>query len=247
MPQPPADIDALVIGAGFYGSTIACYLAERRGMTNVLIVDRADSLLSRASYRNQARIHNGYHYPRSLTTAYRSRINLPRFLHEFPDAVVGNFTKLYAIARNNSRVTAGQFQRFCRDIGAPLSRARNSLRTLFDSTFVDDVFEVEEYAFDADALRRHAASALESAGVAIRLGVTVTALDDNGTRVSATLVNADGATSKITARYLFNCTYAGLDRFRDPDSIARMPLQHEVTELALVRVPEPLVLPPTRE
>ena len=239
MPRTSADIDALVVGAGFYGTTIACYLAEQRGL-RVLLVDRENSMLCRASFRNQARIHNGYHYPRSLTTAYRSRINQPRFLADFPNAIARDFTKIYAIARNNSRVTAGQFQRFCRDIGAPIARASANLRALFDPIYVEDVFEVEEYAFDADELRRHAETALESAGVARILGSTVTALQDDGARVTATLVDAGGRASDICARHVFVCTYAGLDRLRGRESIARMPLQHEITELALVRVPEPL-------
>lgn len=70
--------DAVIIGGGFYGAAIAIYLAKQRGLKRILLVEREDALLTRASYNNQARVHNGYHYPRSFTTAYRSRVNLPR-------------------------------------------------------------------------------------------------------------------------------------------------------------------------
>jgi hypothetical protein len=43
-----------------------------------------------------------------------------------------SFTKLYAIARRNSKVTARQFESFCREIGAPLAPAPPGLRSLFD-------------------------------------------------------------------------------------------------------------------
>ena len=69
--------DAVVIGGGFYGTAIASYLVRTRGLRRVLLVEREPVLLSRASFHNQARVHNGYHYPRSFTTAYRSRVNLP--------------------------------------------------------------------------------------------------------------------------------------------------------------------------
>lgn len=117
------DVDALIIGGGFYGCAIAIYLAKQRGLKKVILIERESGLLTRASYNNQARVHYGYHYPRSFTTAYRSRINLPQFVRDWPSAIKKDFTKLYAIARRNSKVTARQFQRFCREIGASLEPA----------------------------------------------------------------------------------------------------------------------------
>ena len=115
--------DAIVIGGGFYGAAIAIYLKTQRGFQSVLLIERESGLLQRASYNNQARVHYGYHYPRSFTTAFRSRVNLPRFVQDYPLAVKRDFTKLYAIARRNSKVTARQFERFCREIGARLEPA----------------------------------------------------------------------------------------------------------------------------
>ena len=55
--------DAVVIGGGFYGASIAIYLAKNRGLKKVVLVEKEKKLLTRASYNNQARVHNGYHYP----------------------------------------------------------------------------------------------------------------------------------------------------------------------------------------
>jgi L-2-hydroxyglutarate oxidase LhgO len=101
--------DAVVIGGGFYGTVIATYLTKKRGFSKVVLIEREPDVLMRASYNNQARVHNGYHYPRSFTTAFRSRVNLPRFVRDYPSAVKHDFTKLYAIAKRNSKVTAKQF------------------------------------------------------------------------------------------------------------------------------------------
>ena len=56
---------AVVIGGGFYGVNIALCLA-RQDKGQVFLLEKEGDLLSRASYHNQARIHNGYHYPQFL-------------------------------------------------------------------------------------------------------------------------------------------------------------------------------------
>ena len=78
--------DFCVIGGGFYGCCLALWLRAQAG--TVLLLEKESSLLSRASAINQARVHTGFHYPRSLSTAIRSLINMPRFVLEFRKAIV---------------------------------------------------------------------------------------------------------------------------------------------------------------
>ena len=144
---------AIVIGGGFYGATIAAYLKTVRGFAEVVLLERAGDLLTRSSFANQARVHNGYHYPRSILTAHRSRQNFDRFVASYQRAVVSDFAKYYAIARRFSSVTSAQFRAFCERIGAPLKAAPKSIAKLFDTDLIEEVFEVREYAFDALALR----------------------------------------------------------------------------------------------
>ena len=144
--------DAVIIGGGFYGAVIAVYLANQRGLKHILLVEQEQEILTRASYNNQARVHNGYHYPRSFTTAYRSKINMPKFVRDWAQAVKTDFTKLYAISRRNSKVTAKQFERFCREIGSSIEPAEPDLAKLFESRLIENVFMVEEHAFDATVL-----------------------------------------------------------------------------------------------
>src|SRR3954453_8374790 len=114
----PERWDAVIVGGGFYGLYLAEFLAARVG--RVVLCERGPDLMARASYANQARVHNGYHYPRSVLTAVRSRVNFPRFVDEFGPAVDATFEKLYAVARRGSKVTAGQFAEAMRRIGAPV-------------------------------------------------------------------------------------------------------------------------------
>lgn len=229
--------DAIIIGAGFYGCALSLHLKKVQGFSRVLVLEKADAILSRASYVNQARVHNGYHYPRSFPTAYRSRVNLPRFVKDARAAVVDDFTKVYAIARAGSKVTARQFQRFCADIGAELAPAPAGIARLFNDRLVESAFVVREFAFDttvlADAMRRDMAEA----GVDLRLGHAVTAIDLS--QPGAVHITARGPNGETTesAGYAFNCTYAGLGHVL-PSLNAR--LKHEITEIGLVELPEPI-------
>ena len=81
----PTRTDVLVIGGGFYGACLALML--RAAGKRVALVEREPVLLGRASLRNQARVHNGYHYPRSILTSLRSRMNYARFIDEYAECV----------------------------------------------------------------------------------------------------------------------------------------------------------------
>jgi glycine/D-amino acid oxidase-like deaminating enzyme len=227
--------DAVVVGGGFYGAVIARHLSVNRGLRRVLLVEREAALMRRASYTNQARVHNGYHYPRSFTTAYRSRINLPRFVTDWPGAIVRDFTALYAVARRNSKVNARQFERFAAEIGAPFQTARKELQALFSPDLVEAVYEVAEYAFDTRQLAIWAENALRLAGVEVALATEATSIDKgDGVALRLALSGPDGARSVAGARYVFNCTYAGLNRLFGQAGGTQARLKHELTEMALV-------------
>ena len=81
------NFDISIIGGGFYGSVLAYYVKRRFPNLSVVLLEKESDLLTRASAKNQARVHNGFHYPRSVVTAYRSRINFERFINEFYDAI----------------------------------------------------------------------------------------------------------------------------------------------------------------
>lgn len=233
-----SQMDVIIIGGGFYGAAIAIYLAKERGLKRILLIERETALLMRASYNNQARVHNGYHYPRSFTTAYRSRVNLPRFVRDWPDAVKQDFTKLYAIARRNSKVTARQFERFCHEIGAKIQPAAPSQVALFEARLIESVFQVEEYAFDSTKLATWAKKELKNCGVQTRLQTRVTDItkgEHYGLLVTTTSENGDE--TQVASRLVFNCTYSGLNQFKGNFPGTQTQLKQEITEMALMQVP----------
>jgi glycine/D-amino acid oxidase-like deaminating enzyme len=235
------DFDAIVIGGGFYGSAIAVYLAKSRGFKKILLVERESSLLKRASYNNQARVHNGYHYPRSFTTAFRSRLNLPKFVRDWPEAVNQEFTKLYAISRRNSKVTARQFVRFCTEIGADIKTADASLRKLFEPRLIEDVFLVQEYAFNSSIIASRALRELQECGVEITLKTRVLTISKSiSGEINVSIESEHGGVNVLSSRYVFNCSYSGLNQLKGDFPGVKTELKQEITEMALMKMPDSL-------
>ena len=224
--------DAVVIGGGFYGACLSLRL--RRAGARVVMIEMRSQLLERASYANQARVHNGYHYPRSFLTGIRSRVNFPRFVDEYNDCIDRAFDSYYAVARRMSNVTASQFQLFCRRIGAPLEPAPPAVRNLFDPDMIESVYRVREVAFNANLLRQRVVEELAREQVEARLGTEVVGLHRTSDGTVDVLCNSPGGSLVLTGSAVYNCTYARLNRILELAGAPAMPLKHEVAEIALV-------------
>lgn len=229
---------AVVIGGGFYGCSIALYLAKQRGFA-VTVLETAPQIMQRASLVNQARVHNGYHYPRSLTTAARSRANYPLFVAAYAESVVRNFTKLYALARIGSKINTKQMESLCRSIDAPLIRAPREIRALFSPNTVSDVYIVEEYAFNSAILARKIEGELLAAGIDLRLATEVLAVEQGPGSVRVT-ARRDSEHHVFDADLAFNCTYCNLGQFTSKPTEMAQVLRHELTEIALIEPPDEL-------
>jgi glycine/D-amino acid oxidase-like deaminating enzyme len=229
--------DRAVIGGGFFGCSLALALARQRH--SVLLCERAGDLLTRASYHNQARVHQGYHYPRSVLTALRSRINFPRFVDSYRECIVDDFETYYAIGRKFSKVSALQFQRMMERVGAPLWPAPERIVKLFNPGFVEAVFAVRECAFDAIKLRELIRHQLEQSGAEILLHARAAQLDAVPGGLRVTLAR-EQQRREITASRVYNCTYSQLNELLAASKLPTVPLKHELTELALVELPDPL-------
>jgi hypothetical protein len=225
--------DAIIIGGGFYGTMIANYLVENRKFKRVVIIEQAPDLMTRASYHNQARIHGGYHYPRSLTTALRSRVLLSRFTRDFPEATVDQFTKLYAIARKNSKVNSRQFINFCKEIKAPIEPADKKYLSLFNKKLIEDVFLVQEFAFDALKLLSIIKTKLTANHIEVIVNTSAHKIINTKTALS--LICSD---KHYDAHYIFNCAYGGINQIKGDFAGSVGSLKYEITEMPLVSPPE---------
>lgn len=222
--------DAIVIGGGFFGCETALEL-KRLGFGRVVVAERETAILRRASFVNQARVHNGYHYPRALATAVKSRKNFDRFVADYADEVVHGLEKYYAIAVG-SRVSADQFASFCQTIGAMNRPASLEIERLFSPGTVERVFQVRELAFDARKLASRMQDQLMAARIELRLGseARIISFDNDGVDV-----NISGNAER--ARFVFNCTYSQLPFVGVKVKSA---IKRELTEMVLITPPPQL-------
>jgi glycine/D-amino acid oxidase-like deaminating enzyme len=227
--------DAIIIGGGFFGLNVAGYLKEKLGQKKVLVLEKESDVMQRASYNNQARVHNGYHYPRSLLTALRSRVNFPVFASNYEQAVVDDFDNYYAVARTFSKVSARQFKLFCDRIGAEITQAPKQVSELFDPRLTEDVFKVKEFAFDADKLRGILVRSIDERGVTYRTKAEVVKVEDHAS--GDVLVHlADG--SVVRSGKVFNCGYSLINKVNLASGLPVIGLKHELTEMALIKLPQ---------
>jgi glycine/D-amino acid oxidase-like deaminating enzyme len=228
--------DVAVVGGGFYGLRIATLCASMGRST--LLLEREPVFASRASFHNQARVHGGYHYPRSILTAVRARRNYARFIGDFEPAIERGFTHVYAIARQQSKVGAREFFEFCRRIEAPLSPAPKDLARRFDSDSVEQAFVAEEFAFHPGVLADLALVHASRAGVECVPDTNGLAVAPGGERrLSLDVARADGSRARLSVDHVFNATYSGLNGMLAQSGIGTLPLVHEITEIALVQTP----------
>ena len=107
----------IILGAGLYGLYAALFCAKRG--ERVLVLECDATPFSRATYINQARVHMGYHYPRSISTAVKSRMYFERFTEDFGFCIEQAFEQIYATSSCFSWTNTKQFQAFCRNANIP--------------------------------------------------------------------------------------------------------------------------------
>lgn len=227
--------DAVFIGAGFYGCSIALELKKK--FKNILIIEKEDKIMSRASSINQGRIHNGYHYPRHFKTAYSSHVNFNRFIKEYKSCVINNFTSLYAIPKELSQINANQFKKMFRALNAPIKTASSMYKYYFNKNLIEEIFEVEEYTYDYLKLRKIILHKLTKENISLDFNKNVFSIVQ-GLKDCIELTVNDG--EKILSHRVFNCSYAGVNELMSNSQLKPLPLKFELAEIALIKMPEEL-------
>jgi glycine/D-amino acid oxidase-like deaminating enzyme len=225
------DYDVVIVGGGFFGCCLALHLSSITD--RVLVLEDGERLLERASRVNQARVHTGFHYPRSFATALRSRILQERFVRDFGHAVVDDFDMLYAIAARRSKVSASRFEHTFASLDAPFSPAPPNMRALFNPELIEGVFRCREFAFDWTALRSGLLSRLDAYRLPVWTGQRATRIRSEPDRA---VVELEGG-REITADTVFNVTYANINHLLLSSGVTPMALKHELAEVALAAPP----------
>lgn len=224
--------DKIIVGAGLYG----LYAAEQCGARGqrVLVLEKDPGPFMRATYINQARVHMGYHYPRSYSTAIKSAGYFERFCRDYGFCLLTEFDQVYATSAHFSWTNAEQFRKFC--AAAHIRCDDVSPEKYFNPGQCDGAFLTTEYTYDAQILKKHFLEKLAALpNVTIAYSHKPESVQRTG---SVWQVRAGDITAE--ASFLLNATYAGVNELHAMLGFEPFAIKYELCEIILCTVDERL-------
>ena len=226
--------DKIIIGAGLYG-VYSALICVKKGQ-KILILECDKISFSRATYVNQARVHQGYHYPRSISTALKSAGYFERFNRDYAFCINKEFEQIYATSTEYSWSNGKQFKDFCRAANIPCEELNPN--NFFKSNMCDGAFRTREYTYDALILREYLLEELKkyTSNVEIQYSVKISGIDKESDRYS---INTEGG-AKYSSGYILNATYAGTNQILDMLGFEKFKIKYELCEIILCNVNDKL-------
>lgn len=224
--------DNIIIGAGLYG----LYSAERLGKLGhkVLVLEYDSEAFKRATFINQARVHMGYHYPRSLTTAVKSAGYFNRFVEDYGFCIHKDFKQIYATSGEFSWTNAKQFVEFCKAAG--IKCEEEPVSRYFNPGMCDGAFATEEYTYDAKILRDFLLDSIASLpNVEIRYNARIVGISKENNVYVLRLENGNS----FETDFVINATYAGVNQvlsMTEGKKDRLFPIKYELCEIILCNV-----------
>ena len=219
--------DRIVIGAGFYGLYAAIRCAHNG--EHVIVLEREPAAFTRATYINQARVHMGYHYPRSLSTALKSAGYFERFIRDFGFCILSSFDQVYATSNRFSWTNAAEFERFCKAAGIRCDAVPST--RYFKEGMCDGAFLTTEYTYDAGILRQRMLDEIvESSYIDIVYSSVPLSIERITNEWYITTEQDCYSTPKI-----LNASYASINNIHNMLNVKPFPIKYELCEIILCR------------
>lgn len=221
--------DKIIIGAGLYGLYSALFCGQRG--QKILVLECDPTPFRRATYINQARVHQGYHYPRSISTAMKSAGYFERFNKDFAFCINREFDKVYATSSQYSWSDGEQFKSFCEAANIPCEELHPE--RFFKERMCDGAFLTREYTYDAMILKDYYLEKLEKyKNVEILYGISLKKIEK---QQDAYAIYLDDAKEYRTG-FLLNATYAGTNQILDMIGYEKFGIKYELCEIILCDV-----------
>ncbi|MCD7746063.1 MAG: FAD-dependent oxidoreductase [Lachnospiraceae bacterium] len=221
--------DRIIIGAGLYGLYSAVFCGDRG--QSVLVLECEKKPFERATYINQARVHQGYHYPRSLSTALKSAHYFKRFNDDYGFCINREFEQVYATSSEYSWSNADQFKKFCDAADIPCTEVYPE--RFFKKDMCDGAFLTREYTYDARILRNYYTQRIDGMkNVEIKYAVTIAGIERNGDYYEIILSNGE----KFRSSFLLNATYASTNQISRMAGFEPFKIKYELCEIILCHV-----------
>jgi hypothetical protein len=192
------------------------------------VLEYDGAVFERATYINQARVHMGYHYPRSISTAVKSREYFDRFNKDYGFCVHDKFEKVYATSADFSWTSAKQFKKFCKNSGISCHEVLSE--TYFKQGMCDGAFVTTEYTYDARILRDWYLKQIKALpNIKTVCGARIKELSNNGANYVFTLET--GETHKTD--FVLNATYASINQIHAMLGFPAFQIKYELCEIIL--------------
>lgn len=227
------EFDYIIIGAGIYGLYSSKILLSKG--YKVALIDCEDESFKRASYINQARLHRGYHYPRSISTAQKSEGYYNRFYEDFHFAVNNKFTKIYGISSKYSLTSAEQFKKFCSNINIPCEETNTA--KYFNPVMVEQAFLTDECTFDAVIIKKWFIEELKGyKNFSLYFSFIIKDVEVKGNNYH---IKSDTGI-ELESSNVINATYAGVNQICEKFNLCGENLKYEISEIILCDVSDNL-------
>lgn len=215
----------IIIGGGLYGLYSALFCAKRGD--SVVVLECDDTWFKRSTYVNQARVHMGYHYPRSISTALKSRGYFDRFNRDFGFCINREFKKIYALSTNFSWTTSEQFKKFCTDSQIDFDEINPA--TYFNDDMCEGAYLTQEYTYDAGLLRDYFLSeASKYDNLTLMLDVKISTIKSTDGQFQVVSNRGD-----FQAPFVLNATYASVNQVIDMVGLEKFKIKYELCEIIL--------------
>ncbi len=225
--------DIVIIGAGIYGMHIA--LNNLFHNKKVLIIEKDNEMLTRASFVNQARLHNGYHYPRSEITARNSARYFEKFYKDYQFAINKESKSIYAISNHDSYTTKKEFEEFCNNVNIPYKEIDSS--TYFNEQEVSATYETKEYVYDINLIKnKYEKEISERNNIDIYYNTYIETAKIQGEEYLLELSSFD----EIKTKRVINTTYASVNQVNEIFNIKKFDIKYELAEVGIGNVSENL-------
>lgn len=225
--------DKIIIGAGLYGLYAASFCAKKN--EKILVLEKDPAPFMRATYINQARVHMGYHYPRSLSTAVKSAGYYQRFHEDYGFCIHDTFQQIYATSSQFSWTNASEFEKFCRDAGIFCEEVNQN--RYFVPGVCDGAFLTREDTYDAVVLRDFFVNELSHfQNVTISYQTMPVSIEKKTDHYQICLSNGE----LVQTPFILNATYAGVNQIHHMLQLTPFPIKYELCEIILCDVTENL-------
>ena len=163
----------IVIGAGIFGVSTSIKLSEMN--YDVTLVETNSSIMGNASKCNHNRLHLGYHYPRSYSTAKQSLDGYALFQSEFKNSILKNFPNYYLVDRNG-KVSSTEYETFCGDLELDYTKETPDIDINLDN--IDLSLLTKEPIFDFNSIKDNLTNRLTNSNVKTILNHTIVNKDE---------------------------------------------------------------------